>query len=81
MPIQHEIERYRADALYFEENREELVRQYPDRWIAIYGQRVVGTAKRLPVLVKQLERRGFPRGRVYIERASTKDDMLILSVA
>jgi len=76
--IQQELDHYRNDALYFEHHRQELLRRYPERWIAVYDQQVVGTAKRLPQLLKQLEKRGLPRGRVFIEHVSAKEDLLIL---
>ena len=78
MQAQRELERYRNDALYFEGRRQELLRQHPERWIAVYEQQVVGTATRLPQLIKLLEKRGLPRRRVFIEHLSAKEDLLIL---
>lgn len=78
MQFQLELERYRTDALYFEQHRPDLLRRYPDRWIAVYNQAIVGTAKRLPHLLKTLDKRGLPRGQVFIEHLSPKEDLLIL---
>ena len=80
MQAQPDLEQYRNDALYFERHREEFLRRHPERWVAIYDQQVVGTARRLPHLVRQLQKRGFPRGRVFIEHVSAKEDLLILSL-
>ncbi len=78
MQVQQELERYRTDALYFEQHRQEFLQCYPERWIAVYNQQVVGTAKRLPHLLQELEQRGLPRGQVFIEHVSSKEDLLIL---
>lgn len=78
MQVQQELERYRADAEYFEQHRRELLRQYPDRWVAVYNQAVVGAAKDIKRLVRQLERKGIQPGRSYREYLTEKDELLIL---
>jgi len=78
MPVQEELERYRMDALYFEQHRQDLLHRYPERWIAVYNQEVVATARRLPQLLQQLENRGLPRAQVFIEHVSAKEVLLIL---
>lgn len=77
--VQQELERYRNDALYFEEHRQELLERYPEQWVAVYNREVAGTAKRLPQLLRQLEKHGLPRADVFIEHISAKDDLLILT--
>ena len=78
MQVQQDLDRYRADALYLEEHREELLEQYPERWVAIYNLQVVGAAKDPRRLVKQLDRKGIPSGRVYRGHLTNKDELLIL---
>jgi hypothetical protein len=77
--IQRDLERYRKDALYFDRHREELLQRYPDRWVAIYNQEVVGTAKDLERLIHQLEKKGLSPGQVYRGHLSTTEELLILS--
>lgn len=78
MQVQQELERYRRDAFYLEQHREELLRQYPEQWIAIYHQQVVGAANDLRRLIRQLERKGIPPGEVFEEFLTNKDELLIL---
>ena len=78
MQIQEDLERFTADAVYFDEHREELLEQYPEQWIAIYNKQVVGAAKDPKRLIKQLERRGIAPGHVFREYVSDKDDLLIV---
>ena len=78
MQVQQELDRSRADALYLEEHREELLEQYPERWVAIHNRRVVGAAKDPRRLVKQLERKGILPGDTYWQYLTDKDQLLIL---
>lgn len=76
--VQSDLEHYHADALYFAAHRQELLDQYPDRWVAVYDRQVVASAKQLPRLLQQLDRQGLPRGKVFVEYLATNEDLLIL---
>ena len=78
MGVEAELARFQADALYLDQHRQELLAQYPDQWVAIYHQQVVGAAKDPKRLLNQLKRKGIPPGEVHRERLSTKEDLLIL---
>ena len=79
MQVPQELERHRQDALYFQQHRQELLERYPERWVAIYNQQVVGAAKDHKRLVRQLERKGIPAGRVFREYVTDKEELLILA--
>jgi hypothetical protein len=79
--VQQELEQFRSDAQYFEEHREELLQQYPERWVAIYNQQVVGAAKDAKQLKRQLDRKGIKAGSVFRQYLTTKEELLILSSA
>jgi len=76
--IQEDMDRYRADAAYFEAHRRALLEEYPEQWVAVYHQEVVGAAKDIKRLVKQLERKGIRPGRTYREYLTDKEELLIL---
>ena len=78
MQVQQELERFNEDMAYFDAHRQEILDQYPERWVAIYDSRVVGTAKNLPRLMAQLERQGIPTGQAFVEYVTGHDDLLIL---
>ena len=78
MQAQQELDQFSADMAYFDAHRDELLAQYPEHWVAVYRGQVVGTAKQLPQLMAQLNRKGFPRGNVFVDYATAKDDLLIL---
>ncbi len=81
MQAQQELARFTADMAYVDQHRQELLRQYPDRWVAVYNEHVVGAAKDLKKLIKHLERKGITPGHVYREYLTDKEDLLILPSA
>jgi hypothetical protein len=44
---QQELDRFRQDMLFLDGHRDELLRRYPERWVAVYNGEVVGAAKDL----------------------------------
>jgi hypothetical protein len=72
------MERHRADADYFDAHRAELLQRYPEHWVAVYNQEVVGAAKDVKRLVRQLERKGIRPGHTYREHLTEKEELLIL---
>jgi len=78
MHAQQDLERFTEDMLYFDQHRQELLQQYPERWVAIYNQHVVGAAKDLKRLIQQLERKGIPPSQVFREYLTEQEDLLIL---
>jgi hypothetical protein len=78
MQVQQELERFTRDMRYVDEHRQELLGRYPERWIAVYNQQVVGVAKDPKRLVRQLERKGISSGQVFREYLTEQEDLLIL---
>ena len=76
--IQKDLERFGRDAEYFDRHRHEFLQQYPEQWVAVYHQQVVGAAEDPKRLVKLLERKGIPPGLVFREYVTDKEDLLIL---
>jgi hypothetical protein len=76
--VREEMARFRADATWVEAHHVELLERYADQWIAVYDQQVVGAARDLKRLVKQLEGKGIRPGRTYTEYLTEKDEVLIL---
>jgi hypothetical protein len=54
------------------------VKQYPDRWVAIYNQQVVGAAKDPKRLIRLLERKGIRPGQVFREYLLEEEVLLIV---
>lgn len=76
---QRELERFRRDTAYYERHREELLEQYPEQWVAIFKEQVVGAAPEFDQLLDRLQGRGIPVGQALVEHLTRKDELLILS--
>ena len=66
--ISQELEQYRADAEYFDRDYNSLREQYPDVWVAVYKNQVVGSNRDQKRLVRDLRKQGLPAGNIYMER-------------
>ncbi len=76
--VQAELQRFKKDTAYYEAHHEELLKKYPEQWVAIFDEQVVGTAKTLNRLIARLQKKGVPRGRAFVEYVTGKEDLLIL---
>ncbi len=74
-----EFQRYKRDVEYLEAHYSELLRRYPDEWIAIYDQKVVGSSPELTPLLDQIKSAGIAPGVALTEYLSTHDEVLILT--
>ena len=73
-----EWQRTARDGEYLATHYEELLAQYPDSWIAILNEHVVGVAPQLEQLLADLRSRGVPVGPALIRHLTASDDILIL---
>lgn len=78
MSIQDELERFTEDAKYFDRHRQELLEQYPEHWVAVYNQQVVGAATDIKRLISKVQEQGIRPGEVYREYLTTDETLLIL---
>jgi hypothetical protein len=76
--VQQEIERFTQDTLWFDDHRQEMLQQYPERWVAIYNKQVVGSSKDLDQLVGKLERKWLRPGHVFCDYVTDRKELLIL---
>lgn len=63
---------------FIELHREELVQQYPNQWIAVHKQEVVGADKDLLRLVRTLRATGAPLRCIALEMLSREEIPLAL---
>jgi hypothetical protein len=76
--IEEDLERFNADMLYFDRHRQELLEKYPEHWVAIYKQQVAGASKDQKRLIRQLDRKGIPPARAFVDYLTDRDELLIL---
>ncbi len=75
---QAELEGFKRDAQYYEAHRQDLLGKYPEQWVAIFNEEVVGTAPDFDQLLDNLEAKHMPVGKVFVEHLTSKDELLIL---
>lgn len=75
---QAELRRFHRDADYYQAHREQLLKQYPEQWVAIFNEQVVGAAPDYDAVLDQVQAKKIPVGRVFIDQVTAKDELLIL---
>jgi hypothetical protein len=76
--IQKALQQFDSDGQYVQEHLAELLSRYPDMWIAVYNQEIIGAAKTVQGLVKQVQKKGLSLADIYREYLSREDDIWIL---
>ena len=71
-------EEHLKDVEYYNDNYHELLAQYPERWIGIWGQRVVESAASEDELIGQLKARGF-RWDLVLRRHLTESKEILIT--
>ena len=71
--VQAELQRFKKDTAYYQAHYEELLEQYPEQWVAIYDEQVVGASPDFDQLLDDLNTKGVPSGRGLIEHLTSKD--------
>lgn len=72
------IDRFHQDGQYFDGHYEELLRQYPEQWVAILDEQVVGADLDFEGLLRILEEKNLPLEQTFIDRVTAQTDVLIL---
>ena len=73
------MERFWRDNQFYNDHYEELLEKYPEQWVVILDQKVVGTGPDLDALFKRLKAEGVSLAQVLVEFLSHDEPMLILS--
>lgn len=63
-------EEFRRDLAFIEENREKLLEDYNERWVAVYKSKVVAHGRSYNNVLSQLERGDMPVGQIPIRYLS-----------
>lgn len=77
---QADLQRFHQDGEYYEAHRDELLHQYPEQWVAVFQQQVVGANPDYERLLDDLKAKHIPLGKVFIDQATDKDELLILTL-
>ncbi len=75
---QGEFKQYQKDIQYAETHHEELLNQYPEQWVAIMHEKVVGAGSDVYQLIDELREKGIPTERVVLRHLTREEELLIL---
>jgi hypothetical protein len=75
---QAELARFGQDVAWFEAHYQELLAQYPEQWVAVLDHHAIGADPDIDQLLHRLHQQGVPLGRVFVDRVTTQEDVLIL---
>lgn len=78
LDVKAELERFHQDVTYFDRHYDELLTRYPEQWVAVLDQEIVGVDTDLERLAARLRERGVPMERIYINRLTSEDYVLIV---
>ena len=78
---QAELKRFHGDTQYFDSHYQDFLNEYPEQWVAVYNQEVVGTGPQVRPLLKQLKANGVPLAKVVIERVSQEQETWMFAAA
>lgn len=76
--VQAQLKRFQRDTAYYEQHREELLEKYPEQWVAIFNEQVVGASPDFYALLDGLQAKGVPVGQALVEFVTREDVLLIL---
>ena len=72
-----ELQRHREDLEYFEKQKDNLKRMYPNQWVAIYNKDIVEVNEDFEKLLENLRVKKIHPGHTVIEFLSTAEDIWI----
>ncbi len=76
--VEADLQRFKKDTAYYEAHHEELLQQYPEQWVAVYNQKVIGASPDYERLLDDVQAKGYSVGHVLVDRLTRHDDLLIL---
>ena len=76
--VQAELQRFRKDTAYYETHHEELLEKYPEQWVGIFDQQVVGASSDYEQLLADVEKEGVAIERTLFKHFTKKEELWIL---
>ena len=80
LDVKTELQKFAKDGQFLDAHYEELLEQYPEQWVAVFDEQVVGAGFDFEQLLDDLKVRGLPLGRIVIEKVSAENEVWILAV-
>ena len=75
--FQRKTQLYNTSLRYVEANKDELLKKYAERWIAVYDARIVAHNKSLKALMQQVDKDALDVKEALIEYVSNKKQITL----
>ena len=72
-PPSPEFLQFQKDSKWFRDHYDEVKAQYPDQWIGVFHEKVVGASPDYRTLFKELKAKGYNLGNVYFRHIRIKE--------
>ena len=66
------LEQFKKDTLFLDANRVAWSVEYPDQWVVVFGEKLVGVGEKAKDALSAAEEKGAPRAHVAIRYLSSK---------
>jgi hypothetical protein len=76
--IQEELARFHRNVEFGQAHYDELLERYPEQWVAIYGENVVGAGPDKLQLINELRQRGVPTEQTFFDFFTNDDTILVV---
>jgi hypothetical protein len=76
--VREELSRFSKDVNLLALRRRELIKQYPNKWVAFYSGEVISIAENLNDLLRGIDKKGLPRDTVVVQHLSIEKIKMIL---
>lgn len=73
-----EMNQFKKDIEFLESRSKDLIKKYPDHWVAVYEEKLVGSNKDFSALFSELKKNEIPTNKTVIRFLSTKPIKIIL---
>jgi hypothetical protein len=73
-----QMQQFSKDARKLSAQHQELTKQYPDEYVAMYRGKIAAHGPDLPAVLEELDRKGVPRGRTAVRFLATANLTFIL---
>ena len=74
-----DLQGFKKDTAYYEAHHQELLAQYPEQWVAILNQQVVGASEDYEQLLTDLQEQDIPIERTLFKHLTEREELWILA--
>ena len=77
--VKEALRSFREDAVFFDDQRQEFLRLYPEQWVGVYDKHVAGADADLKTLLRDMKLRSYPLESVVVRHVTAKRMKRILA--